>query len=136
MTKVRLAISTCPNDTYAFHGLMHRYVDWRGLDFEFELLDIQQLNDRMLAGQFDVIKGSYFAALRLADRILVLPSGSALGFGVGPLLLAAGPDILPTQDSQLTLCPGDLTTAHLLFQLFYPKTTRIEQTVFSRSCHG
>ncbi len=132
MTKVRIAISTCPNDTFAFHGLMHRHVDWRGLDFEFELLDIQQLNDRMLAGQFDVIKGSYFAALRLADRIVVLPSGSALGFGVGPLLLAAAPDISPTLHSQLTLCPGELTTAHLLFQLFYPQTTRIEQTIFSQ----
>ena len=43
---IRLGISTCPNDTFAFHALLHRLVDWRGLDFQVELLDIQQLNDR------------------------------------------------------------------------------------------
>ena len=31
----------------------------------------------------------------------------------------------------MTLCPGELTTAALLFQLFYPLTTRIEHTLFS-----
>jgi 1,4-dihydroxy-6-naphthoate synthase len=41
---IRLGISTCPNDTFTFHGLMTRAVDWRGLDFEIALIDIQQLN--------------------------------------------------------------------------------------------
>ena len=86
---VRLGISTCPNDTFAFHGLMTRQVDWRGIDFQIELLDIQQLNNRLFRGDFDVAKASFHAALRLAQQCVVLPSGSALGFGVGPLLLAA-----------------------------------------------
>lgn len=129
--RIRLCISTCPNDTFAFHGLIHRLVDWRGLEFDIELLDIQQLNTRLLEGSFDVAKASFFAALRMADRIWVLPSGSALGFGVGPLLLAAKPDASPCEMGQLTLCPGEFTTAHLLFQLFYPRSTRVEQVVFS-----
>jgi 1,4-dihydroxy-6-naphthoate synthase len=106
-------------------------VDWRGLEFQVELLDIQELNERLFRGEFDVAKASFHAALRLADRMLVLPSGSALGFGVGPLLLAASPNTRPTSTEQVTLCPGELTTAALLFQLFYPNTTRIEQTLFS-----
>jgi 1,4-dihydroxy-6-naphthoate synthase len=61
----------------------------------------------------------------------VLPSGSALGFGVGPLLLAAEPDARPSHAGQLTLCPGKHTTAALLFDLFYPRTSRVEQVVFS-----
>ena len=128
---IRLGISTCPNDTFAFHGLLTRSVDWRGLDFAVELLDIEQLNERMLRDDFDVCKVSFAAALGMTERIVVLPSGSALGFGVGPLLLAARPGTRPADTRQLTLCPGRHTTAALLFDLFHPGTTRIEQTVFS-----
>ncbi len=129
--KVRLGISTCPNDTFTFDALMNRRVDWRGLDFEISLLDIQQLNDRIFAGGFDVAKASFHAALHLADRIIVLPSGSALGFGVGPLLLSARSGETPERFDQLTLCPGRYTTAAMLFSLFYPETTRVEHCVFS-----
>ena len=90
MSRLRLGISTCPNDTFAFHALLERRVDWLGLEFEVELLDVQELNEGMLAGRFDVAKLSFHAALRLAPELWILPSGSALGFGVGPLLLALG----------------------------------------------
>lgn len=128
---IRLAISTCPNDTFAFHALIEKAVDWRGLKFEIELLDIQQLNDRLFAGDFDVAKASFHAALLLAESCVVLPSGSALGFGVGPLLLAARPGDQPGDASQVTLCPGRHTTAMMLFQIFYSNTTRIQQVIFS-----
>jgi 1,4-dihydroxy-6-naphthoate synthase len=128
---IRLGISTCPNDTFAFHGLLTRSVDWRGLQFEVELLDIEQLNERLLGNGFDVGKTSFHAALHLADDYVVLPSGSALGFGVGPLLLSASPGSRPENTSQMTLCPGKHTTAALLFALFHPNTTRVEHAVFS-----
>jgi 1,4-dihydroxy-6-naphthoate synthase len=128
---IHLGISTCPNDTFAFHALINRTVDWRGLNFEIELLDIQQLNDRLFAGGFDVAKASFHAALLLAESCVVLPSGSALGFGVGPLLLAARPNQQPRDTTQVTLCPGRHTTAMMLFQVFYPHTTRVEQVIFS-----
>ena len=128
---IRLGISTCPNDTFAFHGLLTRSVDWRGLNFEVELLDIEQLNERLARGDFDVCKTSFHAALSLADDIVVLPSGSALGFGVGPLLLSAEPNTVPAGPDQLTLLPGRHTTAALLFGLFHPRTTRVEHVVFS-----
>ena len=130
---IRLGISTCPNDTFAFHALMQRRVDWRGMDFQIELLDIQQLNDRLFDDDLDVAKTSFHAALLLADRYAVLPVGSALGFGVGPLLLAADKEVSqrPESADQLTLCPGQHTTATLLFNLFYPGTTKIDHVVFS-----
>jgi len=128
---IRLGISTCPNDTFAFHGLLTRAVDWRGLEFEVELLDVETLNERLLAGGFDVCKASFHAALRAANDVVVLPSGSALGFGVGPLLLAAEPGTQPTHPGHLTLCPGRHTTAALLFDLFHPRTSRVEHVVFS-----
>lgn len=128
---IRLGISTCPNDTFAFHALMNRLVDWRGLHFDIELLDIQDLNDRLMAGGFDVAKCSFHAALKLASSTVVLPSGSALGFGVGPLLLASRAGSAPFSKDRITLCPGELTTATLLFRLFYPDSTQVQQVVFS-----
>jgi 1,4-dihydroxy-6-naphthoate synthase len=128
---IHLGISTCPNDTFAFAALVNRQVDWRGLNFRVELLDIAELNDRLIAGEFDICKTSFHAALSLTDQTVVLPTGSALGFGVGPLLLAARDGELPTDSSQVTLCPGTKTTATLLFSLFYPRTTTVQQTVFS-----
>jgi 1,4-dihydroxy-6-naphthoate synthase len=134
---IRIGISTCPNDTFAFHGLITRAVDWRGLSFEIHLLDIEQLNERLLRGEFDACKVSFHAALSRADEVVVLPTGSALGFGVGPLLLSAeppsspGPAGAPRSAAQVTLCPGRLTTAALLFSLFHPGTTRVEHVVFS-----
>lgn len=128
---IHLGISTCPNDTFAFAALLNREVDWCGLDFRTDLLDIAELNTRLIAGDFDVCKTSFYAALELADDTVVLPTGSALGFGVGPLLLAARPNDEPSNADQITLCPGTKTTATLLFSLFYPDTTSVQQTVFS-----
>jgi 1,4-dihydroxy-6-naphthoate synthase len=110
---------------------MTKAVDWRGLEFRFELLDIQQLNDRLFAGDFDLAKTSFHAALKLTEQTVVLPSGSALGYQAGPLLLAAAPGMVPTDQRQVTLCPGEDTTASLLFQLFHTNTTQIRHTVFS-----
>jgi 1,4-dihydroxy-6-naphthoate synthase len=128
---IRLGISTCPNDTFAFHGLLTGAVAARGVEVSIELLDIEELNGRMLRGDFDVCKVSFAAALDMAERVVVLPSGSALGFGVGPLVLAATAGARPRDPRQLTLCPGRHTTAALLFGLFHPHTTRVEHVVFS-----
>lgn len=134
--KLHLGISTCPNDTFTFAALLEGRVDTDGFSFEIDLLDIDQLNRGLMAGQFDLAKTSFNAALSLADQIVVLPVGSALGFGVGPLLLASQADTFPRSTGPgerlaLTLCPGEHTTAKWLFDLFYPDTTRVEHVVFS-----
>lgn len=139
MTPIHLGISTCPNDTFAFHGLLERKVDTRGLEFRVDLLDVEELNRRLLAGDFDVAKASFHAALLLAGDLGVLPVGSALGFGVGPLLLAARPDTHPRDPLSpdhgtrptLVLCPGEHTTATLLYKLFHPNEGTLRQVVFS-----
>lgn len=139
MTSIHLGISTCPNDTFAFHGILERKVDLRGLDFRIELRDVEELNRRLFAGDFDVAKASFHAALLLADELGVLPVGSALGFGVGPLLLAARPDTHPRDAVSAgdrsrvarVLCPGEHTTATLLYRLFHAGEGALEQVVFS-----
>ena len=130
MTPLRLGISPCPNDTFAFHGIIERKVDLRGLEFEIELLDVQQLNDGLASGRFDVAKASFHAAMLMADRFGVLPVGAALGFGVGPLLVAGKPDRTLFNDSRV-LCPGPTTTATLLFRALHPNVREIDHAVFS-----
>lgn len=130
---LRVGISTCPNDTFAFHGLLTGAVLAPGLDLEFVLADVQELNEGVLSGRFDVAKVSFHLALLHARELWVLPSGSALGFGNGPLLLAApglDADARPGPDS-VVLCPGEHTTASLLFRMFHPGAAAPQQVLFS-----
>jgi 1,4-dihydroxy-6-naphthoate synthase len=128
--KLRVGISPCPNDTFAFHAILERRIDMRGFELDVELVDVQQLNDGLFAGRYDVAKASFHAALLLSDRFVVLASGAALGFGVGPLLVAAGPGTAPSPQSRV-LCPGKTTTATLLYHCLHPHQGTIGQAVFT-----
>ena len=136
MSALRIGISTCPNDTFAFDALLTGAEEVEGESLAFELLDVEQLNERMLAGHFDVAKVSYHAALAMAERIVVLPSGSALGFGVGPLVLGAKGRRDPADTAAhpappIVLSPGRWTTAHLLWKLFHDEPAHVDHVVFS-----
>jgi 1,4-dihydroxy-6-naphthoate synthase len=128
-----VGISTCPNDTFLFHALLEGAVRPRGLDLEFVLADVEELNERMLRGELALAKTSFHAMLAMAERVWVLDCGSALGFGVGPLLLAApGRSTgLPLAPAALVLAPGRWTTAALLLGLLHPEALRVEHALFS-----
>ena len=130
---LRIGISPCPNDTFAFHGLLERRVDSLGLDLAIELADVEELNRRFARGELEAAKCSFHAALHLTASSVVLPAGSALGFGVGPVLLAKDParSIGSIAPNSRVLCPGEWTTAHLLYRLFHPGAGRVQQVVFS-----
>lgn len=130
--RVHLGLSTCPNDTYLAHALLAGAIETPDLELEIELMDVQELNERLARGDFDVAKASYHLALRHAHDLMVLPTGSALGFGNGPLLLARGEltGTLPGPES-VVLCPGEDTTATLLYRLFHPGGAEPQQRVFS-----
>lgn len=82
--KLKLSISTCPNDTFMFDAMLHRRIDTEGLDFDLTMADIEQLNAAALAGEPDITKLSYASFPLVADRYRILGSGSALGRGNGP----------------------------------------------------
>lgn len=128
--RLKLGISPCPNDTFAFHAILNQKIDLRGLELDIELLDVQELNEGLAAGAFDFSKASFHAALHLAEEYGVIDAGAALGFGVGPLLLAANAGHQPSPASRV-LCPGPWTTATLLLRCLYPELTQIEHVVFS-----
>lgn len=139
MTSVAIGISTCPNDTFAFHALMNGEVVAEGLELSFELADVEELNSGLRAGHLDVCKASAHTALSLWDRVGALPCGWAVGHGVGPVVLAArrgdpaqgaGPRHVAGANP-IVLCPGAGTTATLLWKLFHPEPVELRQCVFT-----
>ena len=76
-TRIHLGLSTCPNDTYLAHALLTGAVETPGLELDIEFMDVQRLNERLARGDFDVAKASYHLALRHADELLAMPTGSA-----------------------------------------------------------
>lgn len=126
-----LGFSPCPNDTFIFDALVHGKVDTEGLAFSFELADVEELNRRAFRGDLDVTKVSFNAFLTLTDRYLLLDSGSALGSGVGPLIISCKELSLGDLKNCSIAIPGFNTTANLLLTLAVPEATNKTVILFS-----
>ncbi|WP_018502406.1 1,4-dihydroxy-6-naphthoate synthase [Parafrankia discariae] len=112
--RLTLAISPCPNDTFAFHALIHGLIPGAPA-VSTTFADIDVLNARAADGRDDLVKVSYAALPWLLDRYSLLSAGSALGRGCGPLVLTAGRTDLRGASVAI---PGTRTTAYLLFRLW------------------
>ena len=116
--KRSIAFSTCPNDTFIFHGLIHGLVTAGDLSFEPHLHDVEALNTFAQNSRFDITKLSFAALGHLRDRYALLRSGAALGRGCGPLIVAR-PGFDPRRLAEVPIAvPGLMTTAHLLLGLY------------------
>ena len=128
--RYKLGISTCPNDTFMFHAILSGHVKPVGFDLDIELMDVQQLNEGLSRGAFHFAKASCFAAAIMRDRYERATSGAALGYGVGPLVLARK-GAPPLDENARVLTPGGMTTAYLLLQRFFPRASSVRHVVFS-----
>lgn len=143
--KITLGFSPCPNDTFIFDALIHHKIDTEGLEFEVGYHDVETLNKKAFDGELDVTKLSYHAFAYAVEDYELLDAGSALGFGVGPLLIAkdealvarlqrvmAGEEQLTEADANLRIAiPGKFTTANFLLNLAFPQLRNREALVFS-----
>ncbi len=131
MMRLTLNISPCPNDTFMFDALVNGRIDTRGLTFDVRYADIEELNRTAMQGGVDVSKISCAALPQVYDRYALLDSGSALGHGNGPLLVARpGVDVhLP---GTRVVVPGFNTTANLLLRRIFPGLADQESLIFSR----
>jgi 1,4-dihydroxy-6-naphthoate synthase len=118
MATLKLGISTCPNDTFIFYALAHGLVPIPDVRFEVRLADVEELNHWAAAGEPHVCKVSAAAAAGLLDRYAVSRTGSALGRGVGPVLVSKGDLASSRLDGQVVAVPGMQTTARLLLDLY------------------
>ena len=117
---IKIGFSPCPNDTFIFDALVNNRIDTGNLQFEPILEDVQTLNLWALEGKLSVTKLSYGVLPLVLDNYNLLNSGSALGRGVGPLLITKE-DILQSNIEEMQIAiPGENTTANLLFSSAYP----------------
>jgi 1,4-dihydroxy-6-naphthoate synthase len=126
-----LAISPCPNDTFIFDAIIHKRIDLEGLKFDYRLHDVETLNNMAMAGGIDMIKVSFFTYLMLQQKFVLLDSGSALGFGNGPLLISKHNYTLDDLPGLTVAIPGKYTTAHMLFRIAAPEAKKKEFMIFS-----
>lgn len=135
--KLTLGFSPCPNDTFIFDALIHHKIDTEGLEFEVFYDDVETLNHKAMHGELDVTKLSYHAFAYVAHQYVLLDAGSALGFGVGPMLICKGDEQKAYEDLQSpnrTIrigIPGKYTTANFLLSLAFPNAVDKQEIVFS-----
>ena len=118
---IQIGFSPCPNDTFIFDALVNNKIDTGNLSFEPVLEDVQTLNQWAIEEKLAVTKISYGVLPLVKLKYNLLNSGSALGRGVGPLLITNNALQTINVDDCLIAIPGKNTTAHLLFSLAYPK---------------
>ena len=129
--KLTLGFSPCPNDTFIFDAMVHGRIDTEGLEFDYFLTDVEELNRKAFASEVDITKMSYHAYAYVADNYLILDSGSALGHRNGPLLISKR-IIDPSELASARIAiPGKYTTANLLLSIAWPEAHNKTEYLFS-----
>ncbi len=129
--KLTLGFSPCPNDTFIFDAMVHGRIDTEGLEFDYFLADVEELNRKAISAAVDITKISCHAYAYVSQNYLILDSGSALGYRNGPLLISKhkiSPDSL--YKAKIAI-PGKYTTANLLFSIAWPEATNKREYIFS-----
>ena len=88
--------------------------------FQERLEDVETLNYMATSGRLDVTKVSYGVITQVLEDYCLLRSGSALGRGCGPLVVARSPVEMDSLRGKRIAIPGMNTTAFLLLRLFDP----------------
>ncbi|HUM65484.1 MAG TPA: 1,4-dihydroxy-6-naphthoate synthase, partial [Chitinophagaceae bacterium] len=117
---------------FIFDALVNNKIDTGGIEFEVVLQDVETLNQGALEGKLDITKLSFPAFFRSLQHYTLLHAGSALGKGVGPLLISKDPAItLDSVKNRSIAIPGLNTTANLLLSYAFPQAWNKKIMVFS-----
>ena len=74
-----------------FYALATRKIRSPLVQFHHVLDDIQTLNQKARAGEYELTAISYHAYPYVADKYVLMAAGSSVGDGYGPMLVAAHP---------------------------------------------
>jgi len=129
--KLTLGFSPCPNDTFIFDAMVNGHIDTKGIEFEYVMEDVETLNQMAYAGKLDITKLSYGTYLNLSKQYALLHSGSALGKGVGPILVSKKKIDFSDINKKSIAIPGAKTTANLLLSLAAPEAQNKTEIIFS-----
>jgi 1,4-dihydroxy-6-naphthoate synthase len=129
--KLTLGFSPCPNDTFIFDALVNKRIDTEGLEFDYFLADVEQLNRKAFASDVDITKISSHAYTYVSKDYFILDSGSALGYRNGPLLISKKVIRPEELKSARIAIPGKFTTANLLLSIAWPEAKNKKEYLFS-----
>jgi 1,4-dihydroxy-6-naphthoate synthase len=130
--RLTLGFSPCPNDTFIFDAMVHGRIDTEGLEFDYFLTDVEELNRKALNSEVDITKLSYHAYAYTAQNYLILDAGSALGHRNGPLLISKHRISISELPQLRIAIPGKYTTANLLFSIAWPEIVNKKEYLFSK----
>jgi 1,4-dihydroxy-6-naphthoate synthase len=117
---IRVAHSPDSDDAFMFYALAEGKLDTGDLRYVHELSDIESLNQRARRAELEVTAVSIHAYAYLWRQYALLSSGSSMGDGYGPRLVATRPCPGEPRAAIRGLrvgVPGKLTTAYLALML-------------------
>lgn len=108
------------DDAFMFYGLATRKVRSPRVSFRHVLADIETLNRKAMEGVYDLSAISYHAYPYVADKYVLMNSGSSVGDGYGPMVVAPHPFEPEEIKGKRVAIPGTMTTAYLALKIFEP----------------
>jgi 1,4-dihydroxy-6-naphthoate synthase len=108
------------DDAFMFYGLATKKVRSARVSFRHVLEDIETLNRKAVEGLYELSAISYHAYPYVADKYVLMASGSSVGDGYGPMLIANHPMEPEELKGKRIAVPGLMTTAYLACKLFQP----------------
>ncbi len=118
--ELKLAHSPDSDDAFMFYALATKKIRTGHIKFTHVLEDIETLNQKALAGVYDITAISFHAYAHLAENHLLLPCGASFGERYGPIVVGRGPMLPDGLKGKRIAVPGKLTTAFLVLQLYEP----------------
>ena len=119
-TEIVCAHSPDSDDAFMFYALATRKIRSRLITFRHVLADIETLNRNAMKGTYELTAISYHAWPYVADKYVLMASGSSVGDGYGPLVISAKPLEPGDLKGRRIAVPGKMTTAWLALSLFEP----------------
>jgi 1,4-dihydroxy-6-naphthoate synthase len=108
------------DDAFMFYGLATKKVRSSKVSFRHVLEDIETLNRKAMEGVYDLSAISYHAYPYVADKYVLMASGSSIGDGYGPMIVATRPMEPEELKGKRIAIPGTMTTAYLACKLYQP----------------
>ncbi len=120
LQEIVCAHSPDSDDAFMFYGLATKKIRSQTLSFRHVLDDIETLNRKATQGEYELTAISYHAYPYVADKYVLLSSGSSVGDGYGPLVVSTK-NLTPEElKGKKIAIPGTMTTAFLTLKLFQP----------------
>src|SRR5262249_40199788 len=120
VTEIVCAHSPDSDDAYMFYALATKKIRSSLVSFRHVLDDIQTLNQKARAGEYELTAISYHAYPYVYDKYVLMASGSSVGDGYGPMVVSMRPLSADEIRGKRIAVPGLLTTAYLTLKLREP----------------